>query len=143
VVVRPAERQIGSIADAPLSAPGEQRAQRLAELFGTRRGPGRIGALYAIELGQTRPTVAPLASRLDLVILDAGAERSERLAARLLRENEGSSALIAVPAAEIAPLVTALSGDRGIAKVAEADYGAIYIVGVPAFGRPSVLRLSY
>src|SRR5579885_1297355 len=66
VIVSPGERPPGSIPDPPLLREGEQRAGRLAQLFGARASPGRITAIYVSAARRARQTAAPLASRLGL-----------------------------------------------------------------------------
>src|SRR5215470_2780019 len=66
VLARHAEKDLSSIQDPPLSPEGEQRAERLAQMFGRGKGVGRIDAIYVSELRRTQQTAAPLAQRLGL-----------------------------------------------------------------------------
>src|SRR5687767_14647820 len=63
VVVRHAEKQLGTIADPPLAAEGEARAERLARMFGAGTGIGAIRAIYVTDTRRTQQTAAPLAAR--------------------------------------------------------------------------------
>jgi hypothetical protein len=45
VLVRHAEKELGTIEDPPLAPEGELRAQRLATMFGKITGVGRIAAI--------------------------------------------------------------------------------------------------
>ena len=49
VLARHAEKDLSSIQDPPLSAEGEQRAERLAQMFGRGKGAGRIDAIYVSD----------------------------------------------------------------------------------------------
>src|SRR2546421_719274 len=49
LLVRPVEKQPGSIDDPPLSPEGEQRAQRLAQMFGDA-APGESDILYVVSV---------------------------------------------------------------------------------------------
>ncbi len=49
VLVRPVEKEAGTIDDPPLSPDGEQRAERLAEMLGEKTGVGRIDAIYVSD----------------------------------------------------------------------------------------------
>jgi len=142
VVARPAEREIGTKDGAPLSAAGEARAERLAQLFGARRGPGMLSAIYQMSPERTQRTVAPLEARVGLAGIIAE-EHPAAVASRVLKEQAGKAVLIIAAAPDVAVLVDSLSGDASTPAVAEADYDVLYVVSVPAFGRASVLRLSY
>src|ERR1700761_3787923 len=64
VLARHAEQELGSIQDPPLSAEGEQRAQRLARMFGRNTGVGHLDAVYVSDARRTQQTAAPLVERL-------------------------------------------------------------------------------
>src|SRR5262245_49098424 len=73
VLVRHAEKQIGTISDAPLSPQGEIRATRLAQMFGDAETFGRVRQIYVTDTRRTQQTAAGLAQRLGLtpVIVEA------------------------------------------------------------------------
>ena len=64
LLVRPVEKEPGSIDDPPLSPEGEQRAQRLAQMFGDANASGRLDAIYVSDDRRAQQTAAPLAERL-------------------------------------------------------------------------------
>lgn len=142
VVVRPGERLLGSIEDPPLVIEGEQRAQRLARLFGATASPGRITAIYVSPARRARQTAAPLAARLGLqpIVLDSNDPGS--IAGRALGEHRGETVMIVDDASTVPQLVEALSGVKP-APVSETEYGSIYIVSVPILGSAGVLQLHY
>ncbi|MGB8327418.1 MAG: phosphoglycerate mutase family protein [Steroidobacteraceae bacterium] len=142
VVARQAEKPLGTIEDAPLAPPGELRAQRLAQLL-SARGPGRIAAIYAVDPQRTRQTVSAVESRLGLLASVENAPDPAELAARIERAHAGGSVLIVAPPPFVTALVRALSQDPSVPVVGESDYDVVYVVSVPAFGHPSLLRLSY
>ncbi|MBV8397987.1 MAG: histidine phosphatase family protein, partial [Acetobacteraceae bacterium] len=49
VLARHVEKDVSSIQDPPLSPEGEQRAERLAQMFGRGKGVGRIDAIYVSD----------------------------------------------------------------------------------------------
>src|ERR1700732_5511304 len=53
VLARHAEKDLSSIQDPPLSAEGEQRAERLAQMFGRSKGGGGLGGVYGRGAGRT------------------------------------------------------------------------------------------
>ena len=64
VLARPAEKDPGTIDDPPLSAEGEERAQRLARMFGAALRAGTVDGLYVSDERRAQQTAAPLAERL-------------------------------------------------------------------------------
>ena len=142
VVVRHAEKMLGTIDDPPLSPEGEQRAQRLAQMFGEADGVGRLDAVYVTDTRRAQQTVAPLVTRLRLkpVVLPAG--DISGTAVRILREHRGGTVLVLGHSNTIPLLVKELSGIR-IPPIPDDEYDSIYIVSIPTFGSASVLRLKY
>src|SRR5947207_2350178 len=84
LLVRPVEKQPGSIDDPPLSPEGEQRAQRLAQMFGDAGAAGGLEAIYASDDRRAQQTAAPLAQRLRRApqLVSAGDARSAAAPAR-------------------------------------------------------------
>src|SRR6478752_3631108 len=66
VLVRHAEKQIGTIDDAPLTPQGEQRAARLAQMFGDGESFGRVQKIYITDTKRSQQTAEDLAQRLNL-----------------------------------------------------------------------------
>src|ERR1700685_3557658 len=64
VLVQPTEKDPGTIDDPPASPEGEERAQRLARMFGSTGGVGRVDAIYVSDDRRAHQTAAPLAERL-------------------------------------------------------------------------------
>lgn len=142
VLVRHAEKQLGTIEDPPLTQEGDERAQRLASLFGERSQIGEVHAIYATKTRRAQATAAPLAARLGLAVITAD-ESPDALARRVRREQHGRAALIVGHSNTVPQVVAALTGRRDIPAIADDDYGTIYIVTVADVGRASVLRLRY
>ncbi len=142
VVVRHAEKQLGTIEDPPLTPEGDDRAQRLAGLFGERSPVGAVRAIYATSTRRAQATAAPLATRLGLEVRAAD-DPPAALARRVRREQHGGVALIVGHSNTVPQIVAALSGRGDIPPMTDDDYGTIYIVTDPDVGRASVLRLHY
>ena len=66
VLVRHGEKELVTIDNPPLASAGERRAERLAQIFGTAKGVGRIEGLYVTDTRRTQQTIMPLAARLGL-----------------------------------------------------------------------------
>ncbi len=140
VVVRPAESALGSIQDAPLLPEGEQRAERLAELFGGTGQPGRIAAIYVAATRETQQTAAPLAARLGIQPIVVPAADVDGTVARALNDYRGETVMIVSGAMD--RFVDALSGVKSDASASN-DYGNIYIVSVPMLGSAAVVQMHY
>jgi len=144
VLVRHAEKELGAISDAPLSPPGELRAERLAQMLGDAEHFGRLQKIYVTDTRRTQQTAAGVAQRLGLTpqILDSKTSAGE-LARRVLRENRGGLALIVGHSNTVPELVTALSGVAKVPPIGEEEFDTMYVVTVPTIGKASVLRLKY
>jgi len=142
VLVRHAEKALSTIDDPPLSPEGEQRSERLAQMFGERDGAGRLDAIYVTNTRRTQQTAAPLAARLHVVPVVLSGVDAVGTAARLLREHRGGTVLIIGHSNTLPQLIRELSG-KDIKPLAENDYSDIYVLSVPRFGGASVLRMKY
>jgi|SRR5690349_5262847 broad specificity phosphatase PhoE len=144
VLLRHAEKQTGAIDDAPLTPQGEQRAARLAQMFGDADRFGRVQSIYVTDTRRTQQTAAGLAQRLNLkpVVVEAKSSTSE-LAHRVLRENRGGLALVVGHSNTVPQLVAELAHADKVPPIGEEEFDTLYVVTVPTIGRPSVLRMKY
>jgi phosphohistidine phosphatase SixA len=142
VVVRHAEKELGTIADPPLSTAGEQRAELLARLFGERSEVGKLAAVFASDSLRAQRTAAPLATRLGVAVTTLPADDVEQLLRRIRTDYRGRSVLVVGHINTAPEIVRRLSGVE-VPAMHEEEYSTIYIVTVPTLGRPSVLRMSY
>ena len=142
VVVRHAEKALGTIDDPPLAPEGEQRSERLAFIFGERTGAGHLDAIYVTDTRRTQQTAAPLAAWLHLVpVVLPGADISGA-AGRMLREHRGGTVLMVGHSNTMPQLILELSG-KLIEPIPDEDYGEIYVLSVPRFGKTSLVRMKY
>jgi broad specificity phosphatase PhoE len=142
VVVRHAERVMGTIDDPPLVPEGERRAERLAQMFGDVKADNGLDAIYVSDTRRAQQTAAPLAQRLGMQTTVYAAADVNGTARRLLREHRGGRALIVGHSNTVPALIEKLSGQT-VPAIDENEYDNIYIVTVPSFGRSNVLRLKY
>ncbi len=143
IVIRHAEKESVSAPDPPLSAAGQARAARLAQMFGQPAGAGHLDAIYISSALRNRMTAAPLAARLGIAPLVAPSDDPQGLARRIVRENRGKRVLVIGHVNTVPNIVAALSGGSDIAPIDENEFGTMYIVAVPRIGRANVLRLNY
>jgi broad specificity phosphatase PhoE len=142
VVVRHAEKELGTIEDPPLSQAGEQRAQQLARMFGERTKPGRIDAIVASDTRRSQRTAAPLAERLGIDVTVIEGKDTDGLL-RQVRAHRGGRVLVVGHSNTMPDIVKRLSRGVSIPAIADDDYSTIYVVTRPTLGPATVLRLSY
>ena len=143
IVIRHAEKALDGGTDPKLTADGEARAALLARLFGSSGAPGRIDAIYVSATERSRATADPLAAALHVTPVVAPADNAKALARRALREHAGGRVLIVGHSDTVPAIVAELSGERGIPEIGATEYGVMYIVTVPRFGRANFVRLNY
>jgi 2,3-bisphosphoglycerate-dependent phosphoglycerate mutase len=144
VLVRHAEKQPGTIEDAPLTPQGEQRAARLAQMLGDGESFGRVQRIYITDTQRSRQTAEDLAQRLNLkpVVVESGSS-VDALAHRVLSENHGGLALVVGHSNTVPQLVAALAHANKVPAIGEEEFDTMYVVTVPTIGRASVLRLKF
>jgi 2,3-bisphosphoglycerate-dependent phosphoglycerate mutase len=143
VLVRHAEKELGTIEDPPLTSQGEQRAQLLARMFGEREGLGRIAAVFASDTRRAQRTATPLAERLGLPITTIKGPDYDQIIRRIRSDYRGKSVLIVGHSNTVPELVRRLAHVKDVPEIPDAEYGTMYVVTMPTLGRASVLRLTY
>jgi broad specificity phosphatase PhoE len=144
VLVRHAEKQLGTITDAPLSPQGELRATRLAQMLGDAETFGRVRRIYVTNTRRAQQTAAETAQRLGITpVIVESRSSSEELARRALRENRGGLALIVGHSNTVPEIVAALAHVDKVPPIGEEEFDTMYVVTVPTIGKASVLRLKY
>jgi hypothetical protein len=123
VLTSSGEKEPGTIDDPPVSA------------------EGRIDALYVSGERRAQQTVAPLAELLHVAPTVYDARDATNVAAGLLRGHEGTATLVIGGNAAVQQFLRQLGGSAAASGTVEPDL--LYIVSVPTFGRPKVLRLKY
>jgi broad specificity phosphatase PhoE len=142
VLARHAEKDLSSIQDPPLSPEGEQRAERLAQMFGRGKGVGRIDAIYVSDARRTQQTAAPLAERLGKQAVVVPVADTKGLVSRVMHEHEGGTVLIVGHSNTVPELIHEL-GDIDVPAIADDEYDTLYVLSIPSFGHASVLRMEY
>jgi nucleotide-binding universal stress UspA family protein len=139
-LVQPAEQERGTIADPPLSAEGEQSAQRLALMFGDRGGVASVDAVYESNERSAQQTGAALAERLQRAPVVFTATDLRGTLARAVHEHAGGTILIIAGAAAFSPALQELA-DAGGAAPAAAD--VVYVISIPTIGRARLVKFRY
>jgi hypothetical protein len=102
-----------------------------------------VDAIYATTSRRTQQTAAPLAERLKYTLNIDDPYRVERFGRRLLRDRRGKITLIVIDADAIAPMIDELHGSKRLPAFGPADFGEIYFVTVPYYGKVKTYRLHY
>ncbi|HUJ53757.1 MAG TPA: phosphoglycerate mutase family protein [Steroidobacteraceae bacterium] len=141
-LVQPVEKDPGTIADAPVSPEGEERAQRLAHMFGDSGGAGRVDAVYVSDDRRALQTGAPLIERLHGAPVVFSAADAGAAAARAVREHRGGAVLMIVTGPALAEVAHELAGAQ-LPAAARDDPDLICVVSIPTFGRAHLVRFRY
>lgn len=139
VLVPSGDKEPGTIDDPPISSEGEQRAQRLAQMFGGG-GPGRFDAVYVSSERRAQQEAAPLLEQLHLAPVVYAGKDASAIAAGLLRAHDGGAVLVIGGPAALQQFLRELAGAEGPPPD---DPDVLYIVSVPSVGRAHVLRARY
>ena len=142
VVVRHAEKTSEAGADPPLSAAGLERAERLAALFATAPGGQGVDAIFVTQWRRSDETARPLATRSGIPVVALPADDLAALERRILGGYRGRRVLVIGHADTVPQIVRRLVRGGAGAPLEAGDYGAAYVVALPRWGRPNVLRLS-
>jgi broad specificity phosphatase PhoE len=143
IVVRHAEKELGTIEDPPLTTQGEQRAQLLARMLGTVSDPGKVSGIFATDTRRTQRTVAPLAARLGLTVNVLPARDVDAVVNRIRNEYRGRTVVVSGHSNTVPEIVKRLAKIDEVPPVADEDYGTMYVVTMPTLGPASVMRLTY
>lgn len=146
-VLRHAEKQLGTIADPPLTDEGEQRALRLAIMFASPNGStGRVTAIYASDTRRAQQTAAPLAQRLGLTVLTYPVGDIEGLARSIRHDCKGGVVVVIGHSNTVPKIVAALGAglwsESSLAQP-ETDFGSIFAVNLPTWAPATLVRLRY
>jgi broad specificity phosphatase PhoE len=142
VLVRHAEKELSTIDNPPLAPDGEQRAERLSQLFGKVNGIGRLQAIYVSDTRRAQQTAAPLAARLHLQPVVIPGSDIRGTARHALRDHRGGAVLIVGHSNTLPQLIQQIGGIR-IPPIADDEFDQIYVLSVPTLGKASLLRLEY
>jgi broad specificity phosphatase PhoE len=141
VLVRHAEAVGATAADPDLSAVGEQRAAQLGEFLADALGETKVDYLYAADTRRAQQTAAPIANQFGLPINLLASSDWEDLGSRLEHDHRGETVVVVGYATTIPGVVTTLTGQS--VRVAENDFGSVFIAVLPSPGDSRLLRLHY
>jgi broad specificity phosphatase PhoE len=134
---------MGEGGDPPLNARGRARAELLADFLQNVDVVAGVDAIYVSEFQRTRQTAEPLAARLQVPIESADQTDIVGFMANVLHEHQGDIVLIVSHSNLIAPLIDELHGSKNLPEFGHDDYGDLYIVSIPWWGKVKTLRFPY
>ena len=144
-VVRHAEK-IDNSADAVLSAAGETRAQRLAEMLAA----ASIAIIYTTQYQRTVQTAAPLAKRLGIDTNIVPAKETETLLAKIRTHGKTfgnalgkSRAVLVVGHSNTVPAILKGLGHTADIVIADDEFDNLFAIIVQPAGPPMLMRLKY
>lgn len=141
VVTRHAEKAADDPKDPNLSAEGIARAERLAAALGGVRDPHAIDAIFVTQLKRTGQTARPLATRLAVPVITLPADDLATLQRRIFAEYRGKRVLVVAHSNTVTSIVAELADGGEYPPIADDEYGTAYVVAVPRWSRPAVLRV--
>lgn len=141
VVVRHADVESPTDADPILSVDGRERAARLAKMLSQARPVRGIDAIFSSEFRRTQQTATPLSETLALPINVVPAATWSALPRKIKREHHGEYVLVVGSSNTIPALIANLSGEQ--VALRDDEYDALFIVFVPQFSKPKVVRIRY
>ncbi len=141
LVTRHAEKLADAVADPALSPAGLARAQRLASLLGDAPRELAVDAVFVTQWQRTASTALSLATRLGIPVIPVAAEDLAGLEARIRREYRGRRVLVIAHSDSVPVIVADLSQGAKVPPIADGEYGAVYLVAIPRWSRPSVLAM--
>lgn len=141
VLVRPVEKEPGTIEDPPVSPEGEAQAQRLAQMFGVTSHAGGLDAIYESDDRRAQQTVAPLAERLHRAPMVFQSNAIKVATARILREHGGGTVLVVASGAAFPLMIRELT--RIDPARLPSDPNTFYVISLPSFGHAHLVSLSF
>jgi broad specificity phosphatase PhoE len=136
ILVRHAER-LDDSSDSPLSAAGEQRAERLARMLES----AGVTAIYTTPYQRTVKTAEPLARRLGLKITSDDPPPADLL--RRIHESHPQGTVLIVGHSNTVPdLLTALGYNTPV-QIPANEYDNLFIVAPRQGSAPVVVRLRF
>ena len=138
ILVRHAEKSSDDPRDPSLSAEGEARAQKLAEVLAEQN----IAAIYSTPFKRTRTTAEPLAQAKGLTV-NVYDFRSQTYLQDMLKKHKGSTILISGHSNTTPMVANILLDSEKFKQLDEKEYGMIFIVTVSEIGKGTVTVLKY
>jgi broad specificity phosphatase PhoE len=136
-VVRHAER-LDTSRDSPLSAAGEARATRLAQMLSA----ADVEAVFITEFRRTAATAAPLAEMLGLKPTVIPSSDTEALLKAIQAQPPGHGVLVVGHSNTVPAILHGLGDDEEI-KLGDNEYDNLFVLVPQGAGKPILLRFKF
>ncbi|WP_187775728.1 phosphoglycerate mutase family protein [Luteimonas suaedae] len=130
LVVRHAEKVTGDTDDPVLDAPGQRRADALAELLAEMP----VSAVYATPTRRARQTALPIAQRHGLEVRDYDPAQPPSAFATVLHTRHAGATVVVVGHSNTVPGIVSALCACPVAPLTEQDYGDLFEVRIAADG---------
>lgn len=138
ILVRHAEKSDDDPRDPSLSAEGEARAKKLAEVLADQS----ITAVYSTPFKRTKTTAEPIAAAKGLTV-ETYDFRSQTYLQQMLQKHQGGTILISGHSNTTPMVANTLIGKESFQTLDESEYGMIFIVTVSEIGKGTVTIVKY
>lgn len=138
ILVRHAEKSDDDPRDPSLSAEGEARAKKLAEVLADQS----ITAVYSTPFKRTKTTAEPVAAAKGLTV-ESYDFRSQTYLQEMLQKHRGGTILISGHSNTTPMVANTLIGKESFQTLDESEYGMIFIVTVSEVGKGTVTVVKY
>ncbi|NVK84479.1 MAG: histidine phosphatase family protein [Cytophagia bacterium] len=138
ILVRHAEKSDDDPRDPSLSAEGEARAKKLAEVLADQS----ITAVYSTPFKRTKTTAEPVAASKGLTV-ETYDFRSQTYLQEMLEKHQGGTILISGHSNTTPMVANTLIGKESFQTLDESEYGMIFIVTVSEVGKGTVTVVKY
>jgi broad specificity phosphatase PhoE len=142
VVVRHADKVGDGSVDPPLTPAGIERAQRLAAFLGTGGPDLGIDAIFVTQFQRSVATAHPLATLRGIPMIPLNDSDISGLEHRITHDFRGQRVLVVAHSDTIQDIVKTLGNGIQVPAIESNEYGTAYVIAIPRWNRPTVLRLS-
>jgi broad specificity phosphatase PhoE len=142
VVMRHAEKVADGTDDPALSAAGVERAGRIAAIFGAHGRDGTVDAIFVSQYQRSAATARPLAVETGVPVVTVPADDLRELERRIFDGYRGRRVLVVAHSDSVPEIVRRLSGQSRVAPIAADEYGTVYVIAIPRWGHPALLRVT-
>jgi phosphohistidine phosphatase SixA len=138
ILVRHAERAVGTSPEVGISEAGRCRAEALAGML----ADAGVRHIFTSEVARTGQTAAPLARILNLAPEVVPAKDVDALVAKLRSGPVGSAALVVGHSNTVPEIIERLGGGA-VAPIGDSEYDRLFVVTFTGFKRATVVSLHY
>lgn len=138
ILMRHAEKELIDDPNPPLTAAGKQRAEQVAEIFGSVA----MDAIYSSPYLRTQMTAEPLATAKNLTLQTYNPGDLRAFAQEIKEKHAGQTIFISGHSNTTPALINELIGSNAFVALDESEYDWIYLLDLTSGGTYSVKKLK-